>query len=101
MSRNEEAKANRIVTSTTLVIRLRPETIGYMKTFFKRLVAAFVFFLDHTQDFLGRSQSRKQRQGGKGLKGHQLPLAKSFRKYNPKKQSFKRVLDLTSSIREA
>ena len=35
----------------------------YVKTFFKR--PAVFTFLAHTQDFLGRSQSRNQRQGAK------------------------------------
>ena len=35
----------------------------YVKTFFKR--PAVFIFLVHTQDFLGRSQLRNQRQGAK------------------------------------
>ena len=53
-----------------------------------------MFFLEHTQNFLGRSQLRNQ---GKGAKRLQPPLAKSFRKFNPKIQAFK-VLDLILSI---
>ena len=37
----------------------------------------------------------------KGLRGFQLPSAKSFIKYNPKKQALKPVLDLILSIRGA
>ena len=51
------------------------------------------FFLEHTQGFLGRIDSCKTE--GKEQKSLQPPLAKLFRKYNPKKQAFKRVSVLT------
>ena len=55
-----------------------------------------VFFRAHLRFILGRCQSRNH---GKGAKGASVPLAKSFSKNNEKKQLFKRVLDLTLSIR--
>ena len=71
-----------------------------VKTFFKR--PAILIFLEHSEGFfLGRSQSRNQGNGLRELRRHQSPLAKSFRKYKPKKQAFKRVLDLMVCIRRA
>ena len=67
-----------------------------VKTVFKR--PAVFGFLEHTQDFCGYSQWHNQRKEQKVL---YPPLAKSFRRFNPKIQAFKHILDLTSSLRGA
>ena len=85
-----------IVTGTSSVIMTWNNT---RKHFFKR--PAFLF-LEHAQDLFKVAACYAIR--GKGLSGHQPPLAKSFKKYYHKKtnkQAFKSVLDLTLSKRGA
>ena len=66
----------------------------YVKTFFK--TSCFCFFRAHSRFFQVAVSGAITRKGEKWL---QPPLAKSFRRFNPKIQAFKHVLDLTWKIR--
>ena len=70
--------STKAVTRISLVIMTGNNT---RKHFFKRSTVFFIFTA-RLRFILGRMQSVAQ----PGVRGHQPPLAKSFRKYNQKKR---------------